>query len=278
MHDRSAKNMGYCANSQDSCSFLRFLLRAFVQFMFLTPKPAGFPNHPADNPSVGAILGSNMICFFLHFLFNPPSAGEPTRGYLHGGLAMDFIGQKGPTSKVHLLLLDLLVVALQVTHMAAGMVRKRLKDASASQSGIVGNAQPTAPPAPALQQDLDSEERGVNRSDETQDIEMQTLNPSGTTVPAPEASAPDIESSEHDSLLATTAPRSDAHIFDAFNSGQIVVADLDLWKAVKGQWQLIKTQGANADHSSQAQTLRAELAGRVLRMRIRTDMIRQNLR
>lgn len=188
---------------------------------------------------------------------------------------MDFIGQKGPTSKGHLLMLDLLVVLLQVTHLAANAVRKGLRETSTPAAAAAPQAAP--PAVNRSQQDLDAEERGVRRSDELQDIEMQSLNASGTAASATQTSAADDanESSERDTLLANTVPRTDSHIFDAFNSGQIVLADLDLWKNIKHQAHLVKT--AASDPQPSGQTLRAELAGRILRMRMRTDELRQTL-
>ena len=256
------------------CSFLRFLFRAFVQFIFLTLKQAPFPEHPAERPVIAPIVFSNLLCFLIHFFQSPPEAGEATRGYLHGGLAMDFIGQKGPTSKMHLLLLDLLVLGLQLTHMAAGMARKRVREASSvtTPPAVGGNPQPVSsvPPAGVQQQDIEAEERGVHRADYGADIEMQPLNPSGTTA------SPSISTT--DPLLATTAPRTDAHIFDAFNSGQIVLADLDFGRSMKEQWHMAKNFRANASASEyQSRTLRAELAGRILRLRMGTDALRQSI-
>jgi hypothetical protein len=253
------------------CSFLRFLFRAFVQFIFLTLKQAPFPEHPADRPVIAPIVFSNLICFLFHFFLSPPEAGEATRGYLHGGLAMDFIGQKGPTSKGHLLLLDLLVLGLQLTHMAAGMARRRVRQASnvTTPPAVGGNPQPvsSAPPAGVQQQDIEAEERGVHRADYGADIEMQPLNASGSASASP-----------LDTLLATTAPRTDAHIFDAFHSGQIVLADLDFGKTMKEQWHMAKNFRANAGASEyQSRTLRAELAGRILRLRMGTDALRQSI-
>ena len=254
------------------CSFLRFLFRAFVQFVFLTLKQAPFPEHPADRPVIAPIVFSNVICSLFHFFLSQPAAGEETRGYLHGGLAMDFIGQKGPSSIVHLLLLDLLVLGLQLTHMAAGMARKRVRGASSvtTPPAVGGNPQPvsSAPPAGVQQQDTEAEERGVHRADYGADIEMQPLNASGTPASA----------SPSDTFLATTAPRTDAHIFDAFDSGQIVLADLDFGRSIKEQWHMAKNFRANASASEyQSRTLRAELAGRILRLRMGTDALRQSI-
>jgi hypothetical protein len=255
------------------CSFLRFLFRVFVQFMFLTLKQPPFPEHPGNRPVIAPLITSNLICLLFHLFSSAPEAGETTRGYLHGGLAMDFIGQKGPSSKVHLIILDLLVVTLQFTHMAAMMARKRSRNAANVNAppAVSVNPQPvsSAPPAGVQQQDIESEERGVHRADLGTDIEMQTLNASGSTAP---------ESSASDTLAATTAPRSDAHIFDAFNSGQIVLADLELWKHMKEQWHMVKDLRANADTSQyQTDNLRAELAGRFLRLRMGTDALRQSI-
>ena len=266
------------------CSFLRFVLRAFIQFMFLTPKPAAFPQQPADTPIIGALLGTNLLCLLAHIWLNAPSAGEATRGYLHGGVAMDFIGQKGPSSKFYLVLLDLLVVSLQLVQLASNSVRKKVKEVPATASPAARNATiATHNATSSATQDLDSEERGVRRSHEEQDIEMQTLNPSGTATSGTtnattsEAEAA-TESSDRDALLATTtAPRTDAHIFDAFNSGQIVVADLDLWKEIKDQFKLAMEKRSDTSSRTSSQALRAELAQRVLRMRLGTDALRQSL-
>ena len=200
---------------------------------------------------------------------------------------MDFIGQKGPTGKMHLLLLDLLVVVLQLVHMSANVVRKRLRDGAVPVT--VSARAATAAAADGTAQDLDSEERGVNRAEEAQDIEMQTLNPSGTataaaTTTSPSNDPPVESSSERDALLASTAiPRTDAPVFDAFNAGQIVLADLDIWKSVKEQRKLMQNLAQEAANSTSSaasveQTFRAELARRVLRMRVGTDALRESMR
>lgn len=239
----------------------------------LTPKPSIFPEPPQNRPYVGAIFGTNILCLLLHIWLAAPSAGEATRGYLHGGLAMDFIGQKGPSSKLHLILLDLLIASLQVVHLAAHIVRQRLKDTSAPARAAGAAAATQAPTTGG--QNLDAEERGLRRSDELQhqverqgDIEMQTLNPTGS-APEPEMSAED--SSERDALLSTTLPRSDAHIFDAFHSGQIVLADLDLWKTVQDQfWAHWKAEPEPESSRHSRNVLRAQLLGRLSGFRFAT--------
>lgn len=116
------------------------------------------------------------------------------RGYLHGGVIIDFIGQKAPTSRTSLLLLDGLILVLQSVMCAVWLemdqLRKMesvLKEVSAGGVPKSTAAASTATPAAAVDiltgaststQDLDSEERGVMRDyplgvDETNDIEMQ---------------------------------------------------------------------------------------------------------
>jgi hypothetical protein len=224
-----------------------------------------------------ALLSSNALCLLLHIWLSAPSAGEVTRGYLHGGLAMDFIGQAGPTSKLYLVLLDLLIMFLQLTHMAAFMVQSRLKEASAPPTANAIEAEAIErqqPPPPG--QDLDAEERGVIRSDEQQDIEMQTLNPPGTAGAESADPPAAAESSDREALLAPEAPRTDAYIFDAFHSGQIVIADLDLRRRIQDQVQLIKNYRVDPQASS-SQILRFELANRMLRMRMGADALRETI-
>lgn len=248
-----------------SCSFLRFLLRAFVQFLYLTPKAPILPEPPADKAVIGPILGSNLLCLALHLWFSAPSAGEATQGYLHGGLAMDFIGQQGPTSKFHLFLLDIFMLVLQLVMLPASLQRRSLRDAAEAAST------PRTAVSTTVQRDsrqnLDSEERGVRRSQEEDGIELQNLNSSGQN----NESTQDTASEERESLLAPPRPQpaNDTAIIDMFNSGQITLIDLDAWQTVKDQVWLMRHPPPPSEAPSRAEqrTLRAEIAGRMLRMR-----------
>lgn len=239
------------------------MLRSLVQFVLLTPKPPTFVQPPDQQPFVSVVLGANILCIALHILFIPATGTEATRGYLHGGLAMDFIGQKGPTSRITLVIFDLLVMALQFVHLTAHITRKRLKDGAAP--AAAPQAQQT--PAPPTGQDLDSEERGVRHSAELEqqdDIEMQTLNPSGQTGSAATVTDEDDDSHERDTLLSSAPPpRTDIHIFDSFHSGQIVLADLNVWKTVKEQyWAYYKSTAEQRD--ARRASYRAQLTSRLM--------------
>ncbi|KAI9700534.1 MAG: hypothetical protein M1820_006833 [Bogoriella megaspora] len=219
------------------CSFLRLFLRSIVQFFYLTPKPAMFPDPPKNRPHpVGLIIGTNIFCALLHLWVRRPEAGEAARGYLHGGLLLDFVGQKGPSSKFHMLLLDILVLMLQIVMLCAFIERQKLKQALASSSEQgssntsttqQGSNAPTA-------QNHDFEERGLLRSDPQalDDIELQSLTATGASArPGAEDGA---ESDER--LEITSSRRTDAHIFDAFNSGQMIVTDLYVLDIIRSQY------------------------------------------
>lgn len=165
--------------------------------MYLTPKAEEFLKlMPAPRPQMYTIFGSNIICMLLHLFLTLPEASETMRGYLHGGAIIDFIGQKAPTSKIGLLLLDCMVLVLQCVMCAVWLEKDRLKKIETTLKSVAAGqflkgaatAEPAVPSA-ALDvmadaltstQDLDSEERGVLRDDphehnETNDIEMRPL-------------------------------------------------------------------------------------------------------
>jgi hypothetical protein len=84
-----------CANG--STSAIRLLMRSIVQFNILSPKSAFSAFATIDLPLKRAtvvFLVPFSLSFLSHLIFSPPSAGEPTQGYLHGGILIDFIGQR----------------------------------------------------------------------------------------------------------------------------------------------------------------------------------------
>ncbi|ROV99910.1 hypothetical protein VMCG_06222 [Cytospora schulzeri] len=186
--------------SKHSCSFARLVMRALVQYMYLTPKPEDFLKlMPAARPQMTIIFGSNAICMLSHLVFSLSEATETERGYLHGGVIIDFIGQKAPTSRLGLLLLDAVVLLLQCVMCSVWLEKDRLKllELTLRSVGAGGFPKRTVPlpvpvPVPgtaadatvadftASGQDLDAEERGIIRddplgADESNDIEMRPL-------------------------------------------------------------------------------------------------------
>lgn len=80
-----------------SNSTFRLLIRFIFQINILSPKTPLSAFASVDLPVRKAVLlffGTFLLGFIPHLLFSLPSAGEPTHGYLHGGLVIDFIGQR----------------------------------------------------------------------------------------------------------------------------------------------------------------------------------------
>ncbi|KAK5654979.1 hypothetical protein OQA88_6738 [Cercophora sp. LCS_1] len=161
------------------CSFARLLLRVVPHYIFISPKESTFLL-PAHRPHVFAIFLPNILCVFFHLLFDLPRANETTRGYLHGGVIVDFVGQKPPTWKLCLISFDILIWAVQCLMLAVHQEREKLRKAVTPSLQTVSGGQPDAATAPETTQDHDAEERGVRRDEEnlagsSEDIELQPL-------------------------------------------------------------------------------------------------------
>ncbi len=232
--------------------------------MFLTPKPSFIPPAPQHRPYVSFIFGSNLICILLHLFTRRPEAEEAMRGYLHGGVIIDLIGQKGPTTKFHLVIMDILVLVLQCFMLAVNAEKERLATilkAAAGPTTATGSEQPRAE-VPTIQ-DHDAEERGVVRNDELTtdgDIEMQHLRPRSYSLPNPDIrpSIDEERNEERERLLAEPLPRrededEDGHALDVFWSGTVVLADFHVLHNLRRQY---KESGA----SSQTTSFSAEFA------------------
>jgi hypothetical protein len=228
-----------------SCSAFRLLLRVLNQMLFLTPKPHFIPPAPQHRPYIGAIFVPNIICILLHILTARSEAGEAVRGYLHGGVIIDLIGQKGPTSKIQLVLLDLLILGLQCFMLAVHVEKERLTKAIAALSS--GSLTPPSdqPRAEVFSvQDHDAEEQGIVRDGVTDNdgIELQTLDSRTGEATSSANSGADVErNEERDRLLAEPPPRmeeddDDDTGLDVFWSGTVVLADFHIIQNLRRQW------------------------------------------
>ncbi|KAL9020979.1 MAG: hypothetical protein Q9185_001806 [Variospora sp. 1 TL-2023] len=242
------------------CSLLTFVVRALNHWIYFTPKPHPLPPVFAWNRAhVVMIFGLNILFLCAHAISTPPTAGEAVREYLHGGLLMDFVGQKSPVSRVSLIGYDLMVLALQLVMLGITAEKKSL-DAVGSVSASGGER----PEEEA--QDHDSEERGVRRSEEgTEGIELLPLRP------LPEGRTADDEDRERSDLLRSTEGlTSREHPGDAFSSGQYIVATVNIVDTIRSHWEQSQpvTSGVSGDNPMGAAAA-AGLASRRLRFRIR---------
>ncbi|KAF2755040.1 DUF1746-domain-containing protein [Pseudovirgaria hyperparasitica] len=210
----------YCLD----CSLFRFLCRAAVQFAILTPRPANAPKLATPTPYVGLIFGTNILILIFHMVLPHPEAGEMTRGYLHGGALIDFIGTEGPVSKTYLVLLDLSILVLQCIMLSAHIKRKRViqtlgisqrgdPDIGQDENASADVARPSEDLELANEQDHDAEERGVYRAD-----------------------SPDREA-DVEARNATAESAIPPHLdVDALPSGQVIVADLYVLTTIREQF------------------------------------------
>lgn len=222
---------------------------------------------PAHRPHAFAIFVPNILCMFFHLVFSLPQAGEVTRGYLHGGVIIDFVGQKAPTSKLGLLLLDLVILAVQCLMLAVHQEREGLrKMVMPGRQAAVVTAAPSASAATA--QDHDAEERGVLRDEprvttgETDEIELRPLSGNGT-------GAEGIRTGTSTRLVAGSSLRqADADLLGFLRSGNAVLADFHVVHT-------IRTVGNDyeraAAHLTQTIGYTATLAARAAERRARLE-------
>jgi Fungal domain of unknown function (DUF1746) len=175
----------------------------------------------------------------LHIFTSLPAAAEESNGYLYGGIMVDFIGQKAPTSKLSLLLLDLTILVVQSLMLAAHSEREKIRSAlrPTRQRANTGDTEEggessssVAEPSlyPLGTQDHDAEERGVLRdipdptTDEA-DIELQPLNRNY-------GNSGGDSREERNSLLngMLSRPNAKLHLPEVVSSGNAVLGDFHI--------------------------------------------------
>ncbi|KAH0560088.1 hypothetical protein GP486_003394 [Trichoglossum hirsutum] len=249
-------------------SIFRFILRAAIQLNFLTPKPPIFPEMPKHRPYVGAIFGSNILCCLLHLLYARPEAGEATRGYLHGGMIIDFVGQKGPISKLRLLTLDLVVLTLQLVMLSVHIKRQTLRSASSTVGRSTPDAEVTAPSI----QDHDLEERGLRRSG-PDGVELQTFPPTHDNLAAQGRTGGD-EDGERDELLveqpeALDQGDSGPEPLTEFHHGELIAAEIHILDTIRSQWRDYENSRSTTSGGSPTGAMAAALPSRRFGVRVR---------
>ena len=185
-------------------------------------------------------------------------------------MIIDFVGQMSPVNKFRLVATDVLVWVLQVVMLAVSLERRKL-GGETSETAAAGANPALVGEEAHLRQDYDAEERGERRAanpGDNGDIEMQPLQrvQSGSDEPG----------GRGDHLFDSSAAAStDRHPLDTFNSGQYVIANLDLFNMVHTQWlqrNTFRTQSsgpADAQSDPSVAAVATILAGRSLGFRLR---------
>lgn len=181
----------------------------------------------------------------FHNFITHPEAGEETRGYLHGGMFIDFIGQKAPVSVFRLLSLDVLILVIDFVML--GLVIERVK-ASGASSATDGD---TEARDPDRSQDHDAEERGVLRRSTSGDADAAPPHPplpgeDGVELDdlGPGAARNSLdERLERTGLLGDSGEgrAKDGHFLDSFAGGEAVIMDMGLLDVIRDQWRYSPT-------------------------------------
>lgn len=222
----------------------------------------------------------------FHAFFIRPEAGEATRGYLHGGLFIDFIGQK-PVPVFRLLAFDVLILLVDIVMLALVIERVKMVGSKGLASLITNgsattNANSETNTPQSDQQDHDAEERGVRNSEDAGDTDDSP--PGNATTNA--SPVPEIDDDVHDertTLLADPSeggtgpiPRGD-HPLDSYATGQAVIMDMGFFTTMRDQWRYSTTpirrgEGRYAPSPQAATFLRERLGlqvgadGRIVRI------------
>ncbi|KAL7925023.1 hypothetical protein ACQKWADRAFT_310615 [Trichoderma austrokoningii] len=240
------------------CSMLMFMARAIPQYMYLSPKDESFALlMPATHIHVLVILVPNLMCILGH-LFDPLALGpDYHRGYQHGGMFIDFVGQMPSQSRLYYILFDLVILAIQSLMLSIHNQREGLRVALKTFRPLSNRVlEPIPGRSP---EDLDAEERGVSRHEsgvtfnETDEIELQQLDRQGNGEGPDDRSEP---------LQAATGddPNDESlrtHLSDIMSSGNAVLNEYHVIHTMKTA--LMKTGGSTA-LSLQAIGYRATMA------------------
>jgi len=146
------------------CSMFRFIIRAIGQLMYLSPKDESFPFLMQANRShVALIVIPNLWCMLVHLFAAMPRGPDYHRGYQHGGLVIDFIGQKPPAYRIYYLLADVLLLGLQCLMLAIHTEREKLRLSLKTFRPLAGDTALEAATARTID-DLDAEEQNIRSS------------------------------------------------------------------------------------------------------------------
>ena len=171
------------------------------------------------------------------------------RGYLHGGLFIDFVGEKAPVSVFKLLALDVIILFMDMIMLS--LVIERIKMTGDNNVSTTPNT--TAPNETGTSgqgQDHDMEERGVSAGPVSGNAAAPSpsvaadVTESDSNRPAPDgtqSAEDDMDSTITDTESETESDAEsqgamNSHALDVFASGEAVIMDTGLVDVVRDQW------------------------------------------
>ncbi|KAL9942337.1 hypothetical protein D7B24_005980 [Verticillium nonalfalfae] len=253
------------------CSAVRFFMRAWCQQNFLSPKPDDWPIPlPAIQAQILSVFFPALLCVLAHIFESLPTAAETSRGYLHGGMIVDFIGQRPPASRLTLLALDLVILAVQGLMLAGHVERERLRLITRpKRSRLITALSEDLGAADSISEGREhhSDENhaaGVADGEENGGIEMQSLRRNDSQPLGAEGDTEERRPFLSDTPIALPTRR--IALVDVMNSGNGMLRDLDVfhtlrnstpdfWGAVGHALQSIGYQATLARIAGRARTL-----------------------
>lgn len=212
----------------------RFILRALGQLMYLSPKDETFPFlMPASRMHVALVVLPNLWCMLVHLFAALPVGRDYHRGYMHGGMIIDFVGQKPPTYRAYYLLADLFLLALQCFMLSVHTEREKLRLSLKTFKPLIADAALEAATARTID-DLDAEEQGVRSSGPSvadaagwdDDIELQPLNRSSTDQRMDRADTSDFRPSTREGI-------SRSRLSDLLSSGNAIIGEYHVLNSMR---------------------------------------------
>ncbi|KAL5114986.1 hypothetical protein ACEQ8H_007159 [Pleosporales sp. CAS-2024a] len=212
---------------QIDCSFFWMAVKALIHGTLLTPTadPMGEQAPDEPKPFLPLMVFSFCVNFVLHQFYSAPSAGEDTRGYLHGGLLIDFIGQKGPTSKWKLGALDVCVLSLQLVMVSVHIKRRELKKKLASLSAGMGSTASDVEGSPSDASEAARETLGTENATRDQNADDEERGILRRTDTLSDVGA---EFDEEDARISSSSEARQADALDILTSGQCSIGDFSL--------------------------------------------------
>lgn len=204
----------------------RFLLRAFGQYLYLSPKDESFPVAlTATRMHVLLVILPNIICILLHLFASLPVGREDQRGYQHGGLVIDFVGQMPSGSRIYYLLADFFLLTLQCIMLTIHTEREQMRVSLKTFKPLAADLAQQAAAGRTLRE-LDEEERGVSAlmveeaGDEVAEhVEMRLLHQNADAIDE----AGPSNSNSNSSNTRNHEDDGTTHLFNVMNSGNGVL-------------------------------------------------------
>ena len=183
------------------------------------------PAHPSH---VVSILLPNVICILCHIFMTLPIGTEASRGYLHGGILVDFVGQTPPQSRLFLLAMDACILVLQCLMLAVHSQREALRETVKPHRGFDF--------LPELRRQMRAQAHDAEARDRRREHEANTGAPNDIEMGPMRGDGPSNADGEERSWLLTNEPPPSAtrkQLAEIYTSGNAVIGEFHLLQTMR---------------------------------------------